>query len=164
VLEVSTDGGPFQDILAAGGSFDRGGYNGTISACCGNPLGGRNGWTGSSGGFIETDVGLPFQGHTIVLRWRMGTDSSVSGQGWRIDTVQIVCERPTPTATPTATTTATATATATPSQTATPTVTPAASATATPTPTATPTSTPRPSPTPRVAPTPRPRPTLSPRP
>jgi cell division septation protein DedD len=161
VLEVSIDDGPFQDIVAAGGSFDRGGYNGTISACCGNPLGGRNAWTGSSGGFIETDVGLP-QGHTIVLRWRMGTDSSVSGQGWRIDTVQIVCERPTPTATPTAATTATATATATPSQTATPTVTVTPTATATPT--VTPTSTPRPSPTPRAAPTPRPRPTPPPRP
>ena len=163
VLEVSIDGGPFQDILAAGGFFGQGGYNGTISACCGNPLAGRNAWTGSSGGFIETDVGLP-QGHTIVLRWRMGTDSSVSGQGWRIDTVQIVCERPTPTATPTAATTATATATATPSQTATPTVTPAATATATPTPTLTATATSTPTSTPRVAPTPRPRPTPPPRP
>jgi N-acetylneuraminic acid mutarotase len=162
VLEVSIDGGPFQDILAAGGFFGQGGYNGTISTCCGNPLAGRQAWTGSSGGFIETDVALPFQGHTIVLRWRMASDSGVSGQGWRVDTVQIVCERPTPTATPTATTTGTATATATPSQTATPTVTPAASATATPTPTPTPTA--RPSPTPRVAPTPRPRPTPPPRP
>ena len=39
VLEVSIDGGPFQDILAAGGFFGQGGYNGTISTCCGNPLG-----------------------------------------------------------------------------------------------------------------------------
>ena len=98
VLEVSIDGGPFQDILAAGGFFGQGGYNGTISACCGNPLAGRNAWTGSSGGFIETDVGLP-SGHTIVLRWRMASDSGVSGQGWRVDTVQMFCERPTPTPT-----------------------------------------------------------------
>ena len=33
------------------------------------------------------------QGHTIALRWRMGSDNSGSGQGWRIDTVQIICER-----------------------------------------------------------------------
>jgi hypothetical protein len=102
VLEISIDGGPFQDILAAGGSFLQGGYNGTISACCGNPLAGRNAWTGSSGGFIQTAVGLP-SGHTIVLRWRMGSDSTGSGEGWRIDSVMNVCERPTPTSTPTIT-------------------------------------------------------------
>lgn len=189
VLEISIDGGPFQDILAAGGSFGQGGYNGTISACCGNPLAGRNAWTGSSGGFIQTSVGLP-QGHTVVLRWRMGSDSTGSGEGWRIDTVMTVCERPTPTSTPTITPPPTPTATATHSPTPTPTVTPTvtttatASPTATPTatathtltitptstptstasPTATPTLTPRPSPTPRFAPTPRPRPTPPPRP
>ena len=101
VLEISIDGGAFQDILAAGGSFLQGGYNGTISTCCGNPLAGRQAWTGSSGGFITTSVGMP-SGHTCVLRWRMGSDSSTSDQGWRIDTVQMICERPTPTSTPTA--------------------------------------------------------------
>ena len=104
VLEISVDGGPFQDILAAGGFFSRGGYNGTISTCCGNPLGGRQAWTGNSGGFIDTDVGLAgFDGHTIALRWRMGSDSSNSGEGWRVDNIYIVCEGPTPTATATAT-------------------------------------------------------------
>ena len=153
VLEVSVDGGPFQDILAAGGFFGQGGYNGMISTCCGNPLAGRNAWTGSSGGFILTTVGGPFQGHTIVLRWRMGTDSAGAGEGWRVDSVMMVCERPTPTSTPTKTPPPTPTATSTP--TSTPTATP----TVTTTPTATSTLTPRPSPTPRFAPTPRPRPT-----
>jgi cell division septation protein DedD len=152
VLEVSVDGGPFQDILAAGGSFGQGGYNGTISACCGNPLAGRNAWTGSSGGFIQTAVGLP-SGHTIVLRWRMGSDSGGSAEGWRVDSAMIICERPTPTSTPTITPppTPTATFTATPTPT---------TPTATPTPTGTPTLTP----TPRPVPTPRPRPTPAPRP
>jgi len=152
VLEISFDGGPFQDIVAAGGSFLQGGYNGTISTCCGNPLAGRQAWTGSSGGFITTAVEGPFQGHTIVLRWRMGSDSGTSGQGWRIDTVQMICERPTPTAT--------ATFTATPTVTSTPTSTPTASTTATPTASATP----RVTPAPRIVPTPRPRPTPPPRP
>ena len=41
VLEISFDDGlTFQDILAAGGTFTSGGYNGTVSACCGNPLAG----------------------------------------------------------------------------------------------------------------------------
>jgi hypothetical protein len=81
VLEISVDGGPFQDILAVGGVFGAGGYNGTISTCCGNPLAGRQAWTGNSGGFIETIVeGLP-SGHPIVLRWRMASDSSGSSEG-----------------------------------------------------------------------------------
>jgi hypothetical protein len=191
VLEISIDGGPFQDILAGGGSFGQGGYNGTISNCCGNPLAGRQAWTGTSGGFITTQVGVP-QGHTIILRWRMGSDSSnTSGPGWRIDTVQMICERPTPTSTPTATPptptptvtppsptptatppspTPTATATFTPTPTPTATHTPIATATATPTntpsatPTATPTPTARPTPTVRPNPTPRTRPTSPPRP
>ncbi len=101
VLEVSTDGGnSFQDILAAGGTFFRGGYNGTVSTCCGNPLAGRQAWTGNSGGFIETDVGGLPTGVPIVLRWRMASDSSGSGEGWRVDDIVIGCERPTPTPTP----------------------------------------------------------------
>jgi hypothetical protein len=57
VLEISFDDGlTFQDIVAAGGTFVRGGYNGTISTCCGNPLAGRQAWTGNSGGFIDTTV------------------------------------------------------------------------------------------------------------
>jgi hypothetical protein len=181
VLEISIDGGAFQDILAAGGSFLQGGYNGTISTCCGNPLAGRQAWTGSSGGFIPTAVGMP-SGHTSVLRWRMGSDSSTSGQGWRIDSVQIICERPTPTATataahtptPTATATFTRTPTATPTVSATPTATlpPSATPTVTPGVTATPsdpggtaTSTPTASATAtRVTPTPRPHPSPAPRP
>jgi len=48
-------------------------------------------------------VDMPFAGQTIVLRWRMASNSSNSGESWRIDTVQIICERPTPTATATTT-------------------------------------------------------------
>jgi hypothetical protein len=128
VLEVSVDGGPFQDILAAGGSFVEGGYNGTISTCCGNPLAGRPAWTGDSGGFIVTGVDMiAFSGHSIVLRWRMASDSSGSGDGWRIDDIAIGCERSTPTPTPTPFPT--------------PSITPSPTASVTPTPTATPTPT-----------------------
>jgi len=177
VLEISIDGGAFQDILSAGGSFLQGGYNGTISTCCGNPLASRQAWTGSSGGFITTAVGIP-SGHTSVLRWRMGSDSSTSDQGWRIDTVQMICERPTPTPTPTASPTPTPTVTATATLTATPSVTTTATPVLTGTPTVTPGVTPTPSdfggtptstptatatPT-RFTPTPRPHPSPAPRP
>jgi hypothetical protein len=90
VLEISFDNGlTFQDIVAAGGTFDSGGYNGTISVCCGNPLAGRPAWTGNSGGFITTMVNLPSTSSRIMLRWRMGSDSGVAGEGWRFDTVVI---------------------------------------------------------------------------
>jgi hypothetical protein len=87
VLEVSSDGVNFQDVLAEGGTFVAGGYNGTISSCCGNPLAGRQAWTGDSGGFISTTVQIPAIGSITVLRWRMGSDISGSGQGWRVDSV-----------------------------------------------------------------------------
>ena len=96
VLELSTDGGnTFQDILTFG-SFVSGGYHGTISNCCGNPLAGREAWTGNSSGFITTMVNLGVTwGPNMVLRWRMGSDNNVSGEGWRIDTVAITqCHKP----------------------------------------------------------------------
>jgi hypothetical protein len=91
VLEVSFDNGAtFSDVVAVGGTFETGGYNGTISGCCGNPLAGRQAWTGNSGGFITTTVDVPIQlTPSLVLRWRMGSDISGSGQGWRIDTVSV---------------------------------------------------------------------------
>jgi hypothetical protein len=98
VLEISTDGGnTFADILTVG-TFATGGYDGTISACCGNPLGGRQAWTGNSHGFTTTTANLAVTwGPNMVLRWRMGSDSNISGDGWRIDTVVITqCHKPIP--------------------------------------------------------------------
>ena len=91
VLEISINGGSFADILSAGGSFASGGYNGTISTKYGNPLAGRAAWTGNSGGFISIAVNLPAAtaGGNIQLRWRLGSDSSVSSTGWYVDTVSI---------------------------------------------------------------------------
>jgi Predicted solute binding protein len=135
VLEVSVDGGPFQDL---GGSVLSGGYDRTISTVRGSPIAGRQAWSGNSGGFITTLVDVSFNGHTIVLRWRMASDESTSSQGWRIDSVYIFGERPTPSPTPP--------------------ITPTPTATITPTPTPTATATPRVTPRPRLTPHPRPTP------
>lgn len=97
VLEISIDGGAFQDILAAGGSFVTGGYNGTVSSSFGNPIGGRQAWTNLSGGtaatptYITTTVNLPAAaaGLPVVLRFRMGSDTSVARTGWWIDGLSI---------------------------------------------------------------------------
>ena len=99
VLEMNINGSGWQDILAAGGTFASGGYNHTaLNTGFSNPLladhcpGGSCGnWSGVSGGFVTTVVNLPAAGAgpTVQFRWRMGSDSSVSHTGWRIDTVSI---------------------------------------------------------------------------
>ena len=80
VLEVKIGAGSFQDILAAGGSFVAGGYNQTLSAAYSNPLGGRQAWSGNSGGYVTTTANLPASasGQTIQLRWRRGSDTSTA--------------------------------------------------------------------------------------
>lgn len=94
VLELALDPGPqatFQDILAAGGSFLSGGYDGALSLNDGSPIAGRNAWTGTSPGPIVTRVNLPAaaQGRSIRLRWRCASDAGVADVGWALDTVAI---------------------------------------------------------------------------
>ncbi|MBC7911037.1 MAG: VCBS repeat-containing protein [Pyrinomonadaceae bacterium] len=95
VLEISIAGGSFVDILTAGGSFVSGGYNG-VAKGTGNPLPvppatSRPAWTGNSGAYLTTEVNMPAAaaGQIVRLRWRMGSDNSVAGLGWRVDTITI---------------------------------------------------------------------------
>ena len=93
VLEISTDGGASWTDL--GGSITANGYNGTISTCCSNPLGGRQGWTGDLTAWTEVSADLSsFAGQSAQIRWRLGCDSSVSDTGWYIDDVQITTPLP----------------------------------------------------------------------
>ncbi len=102
VLEMSTDGGnTFQDILAVGGSFVMGGYNRTISSDRGSPIAGREAWSGNSQGFTTTVVNLPFSLGVARLRWRMASDNSGSGEGWRVDTIDVTHCVPVPGCSPT---------------------------------------------------------------
>ena len=91
VLEISVNGGVFTDILVAGGTFVSGGYVTTLLTGSGNPLEGRAAWTGSSNGYITTEVNLPASAinQNVILRWRFGSDSSVPDIGWRIDTISL---------------------------------------------------------------------------
>jgi hypothetical protein len=102
VLEMSFDGGnTFQDILAVGGSFVMGGYNRTISTDRGSPIAGRQAWSGNSGGFICTLINLPFIPPGGRFRWRMASDNSGPGEGWRIDTATVSLCEPVPCIPPT---------------------------------------------------------------
>ena len=91
-LEISIDGGSFEDILDAGGSFVSGAYTTTLPTGYSNPLEGEQVWSGSSGGFIETVVDLPAAavGYSVQFRWRMGSDYTVGDAGWWVDSVRIL--------------------------------------------------------------------------
>ena len=93
VLEISINGGAYADIVTAGGSWVTGGYNHTgINTGFSNPLlPSRPNWSGVSGGFVTTTVNLPASGvgQPVKLRWRMGSDNSVTHAGWRVDNVTI---------------------------------------------------------------------------
>jgi photosystem II stability/assembly factor-like uncharacterized protein len=93
ILEISIDGGAFADIVAAGGSFETGGYTGTIDPTTDSVLAGRMTWTGNSGGFITTVANLPEAafGHNAQFRWRLATDTGTNptGGGIRIDTISL---------------------------------------------------------------------------
>ena len=94
VLEIQIDNGKFQDITAAGGTFMSAGYTGTIAGGIGaSSLGGRNAWTGSSGGYVTTAINLPpaATGKTIALRWRWANDgtNTVPNGGWSVDNVVV---------------------------------------------------------------------------
>ncbi|HEX9822235.1 MAG TPA: Ig-like domain-containing protein, partial [Methylomirabilota bacterium] len=96
VLEVSTDAGAtWVDVLAGGGAFLQGGYNGTIAPDFGSPIAGRAAWTGSSGGpdamtRVEVELGA-FAGQAVRVRWRLAADplvpGSLPGLAWWIDDV-----------------------------------------------------------------------------
>ncbi len=96
VLEVSSpniNGGAFTDVTSpsVGGAFESGGYTAVLASGFGNPIGGRPAWTGTSYGYFTTvaDLGPNVAGHTIQLRWRLGSDSSISGAGWWIDSIAV---------------------------------------------------------------------------
>ena len=98
VLDISIDGGGYTDVLAAGCQFLAGGYGPVkISSGYQNPLAGRSAWHGdSNSAYTQTRLALPASalGKSIRLRFRLGSDSSVSltGAVWRIDTLEFASQ------------------------------------------------------------------------
>ncbi len=93
VLEISSDAGESWDDLGA--YITANGYNGTISTSYSNPLSGREGWTGDMTTWTKTTVDLSsFAGQEVIIRWRLGCDTSVSDIGWYIDDVMITAPTP----------------------------------------------------------------------
>ncbi len=93
VLEISTNGGATWTDL--GPYITANGYNGTISTCCSNPLAGRDAWVDDLTTWTQVEVDLSvFAGAEVLLRWRIGCDSSISDVGWYIDDVEVTAPLP----------------------------------------------------------------------
>lgn len=88
VVEISTnDGTSWTDL---GAQMTENGYNDTISTSWGSPIGGRDAFSGVSGGWVETQADLnSFNGQTIKLRFRQADDSSEADTGWWVDDIAI---------------------------------------------------------------------------
>lgn len=95
VLEVSIDGEPWLDVVTAGGSFIRGGYNEALitdSGCSAtpNPLTGRNAWTGTADQTVELYLPEDANGRSVQMRWVAGSDCSIGSAPWTLDEVELL--------------------------------------------------------------------------
>ena len=98
-LEDSYDGGVVEISINSGGTWEdlgsritENGYNDTIDASLefGNPIKGRDAFTGSQPTYIETVVDLSeFAGSTAQIRFRVGSDGAEGAAGWRVDDVRL---------------------------------------------------------------------------
>jgi hypothetical protein len=94
VLEVSTDGVTWSDVIDAGGVFLTGSYNDDVSSWSSNPLAGRDFWAGT-GPLQQVEVDLSaFAGGEIWIRFRFGCDGSVDDIGWWVDDIKIETTAP----------------------------------------------------------------------
>ena len=105
VLEIAVNGGAFADITTGGNAFLTGGYTDTISSSWSSPIGGRQAWSGLSGGttaaptYLTSTINLPAAaaGQSVQLKWRSAADSSVAAagaNGLRIDDVTVSASSP----------------------------------------------------------------------
>ena len=90
VVEASTDGGANWTQLPSSSMLTVP-YDGPVSTCCDNPLQGEEAWCGDPRDWTFKVVDLSaYAGQNVTLRFRLGTDSSVSREGWYIDDVRVI--------------------------------------------------------------------------
>jgi hypothetical protein len=89
VIEISTNGGAgWTDI----GASATPGYNGTLSTCCSNPLGGRTAYVRTNASYpsldtVSVNLGTGYHGAAVLVRFRVAADEAGGGAGWEIDDV-----------------------------------------------------------------------------
>ena len=96
VLEASLDGGTWFDLLNSAATVVSGAYNNSIRGNVNTSLRRDEVWTGTTGGFITTEIDLPstWTGQQVEFRWRVVHDSATAGEGWYLDTVSYISETP----------------------------------------------------------------------
>jgi hypothetical protein len=86
-LEVSTNGGATWTQVTAGLLTDP--YDGLVDAG-NNALGGRQGWCGDPANWTKSVVDLTaYAGQTVNFRFRLGSDTGTSREGWYLDDIQV---------------------------------------------------------------------------
>jgi hypothetical protein len=86
ILEVTTDGGATWAQITTGLPTDP--YDGAFST--GNPLGKVNAWCGNPQDWLNSVVSLDaYAGKRVSFRFRLGSNTSVSKEGWTIDDVVV---------------------------------------------------------------------------
>ncbi len=89
VVEISTDGG--NDWEDLGDKMTLNGYVGPLQDNPASPISGRDAFHGNSGDYIETRIDLSdYYTEEVQIRFRLGTDGAVGGNGWYIDDVSII--------------------------------------------------------------------------
>jgi len=89
ILEIAVGSLGFQEIVQAGGSFVKDGYNAVLNDF--NPLGPRPAWSGDSGGWLPVLVNLPpsAAGQSVQLRWHFAGSRGRAGGAWYVDSVLV---------------------------------------------------------------------------
>lgn len=89
VIEVSDDGGmSWVDV----GAMASPPYDGVLRDDTPNPLQGRDAWHGNNASYpgldrVVVDLGTAYQGQTVQVRFRVGSDTRLGGAGWEIDDI-----------------------------------------------------------------------------
>ncbi len=88
-LEISTDGMTSWNILEEELVFNP--YNGSLGASSNDDIANKPGFTGDSGGYINTMVDLSnYDGQDIHLRFVYGSDNNTVDHGWYLDDFAIL--------------------------------------------------------------------------
>ena len=89
ILEISTnDGSTWTQLPTTVMETDP--YDGPVSSSFSNPLAGLDAWCGDPQDWLKSVVDLDaYAGQTARFRFRIGTDSSVSREGWYVDDVYV---------------------------------------------------------------------------
>jgi hypothetical protein len=95
IAEVSTDGGTnWEQIPNTALLTDP--YDGYVSFNFDNPLGSLEAWCGNPQDWLNSIVTLDgYAGESVKFRFRLGTDYSISKEGWYIDDVKVQGCQPT---------------------------------------------------------------------